>query len=60
MFNTTVTSGIYAPVPVKGTLTLRPPLYPTEQVFQEVQGFRMANVFLEGSSEPCEKLKENM
>ncbi|KAJ4345402.1 uncharacterized protein N0V89_011532 [Didymosphaeria variabile] len=57
LFNTTVTSGMYAPVPVKGTVAVRSPLYPTEETFEDVYGYRMANAFVERNGVDCESLK---
>ncbi|KAF2442222.1 hypothetical protein P171DRAFT_63901 [Karstenula rhodostoma CBS 690.94] len=57
LLNTTVTTGQYAPVPVEGTLAVRPPLYPSEETFGHVYGYRMANAFVERNGVACESLK---
>ncbi|KAL5385304.1 hypothetical protein DPSP01_004763 [Paraphaeosphaeria sporulosa] len=57
LFNATVTTAKYAPVPVEGTLVVRPPLYPNEETFGHVYGFRMANAFVERNGVICESLK---
>ncbi|KAF1969901.1 hypothetical protein BU23DRAFT_512474 [Bimuria novae-zelandiae CBS 107.79] len=56
LFNTSITAPPYAPVPVKGTVSVRPPVCPKESVFEEVYGFRMANAFVERNAVPCESL----
>ncbi|KAL5460759.1 hypothetical protein PMIN06_002513 [Paraphaeosphaeria minitans] len=57
LFNTTVTTGEYAPVPVEGTLAVRPPLYPNDEMFEYVYGFQMANAFVERNGVVCGSLK---
>jgi hypothetical protein len=57
LFNTTVTTGQYAPVPVKGTVKVRAPMYPDEETFGYVHGYRMANAFIERNGVACESLK---
>lgn len=57
LFNTSVTQGQYAPVPVEGTVGVRPPFYPAEEKFEGVYGYRMANAFIEENGVPCEKLR---
>lgn len=57
LFNSTVTTGKYAPVAVKGTVSVVPPYYPTNTTFSEVYGYRMDNAFIENNLVPCEQLK---
>jgi hypothetical protein len=57
LFNTSVTEGRYAPVPVRGVVSARPPFYPAETTFEGAYGYRMANAFIERNGVPCEELK---
>ena len=57
LFNTSVTEGRYAPVPMEGTVSVRPPFYPAETTFEGVYGYRMANAFIERNGVPCEELR---
>ncbi|EME79254.1 uncharacterized protein MYCFIDRAFT_100513, partial [Pseudocercospora fijiensis CIRAD86] len=56
LFNTSVTQGKFAPVPVKGTVKLVPPYYPQSATLN-AWGYRMDNSFIERNNVPCENLK---
>lgn len=57
LYNTSVTEGQYAPVPVRGNLSVQPPFYPITSTFEGVYGYRMANAFVEKNGIPCENLR---
>lgn len=57
LFNSSVTQGQYAPVPVTGTVKVVPPYYATTATFTNVFGYRMDNAFIERNNVPCENLK---
>jgi hypothetical protein len=56
LYNSSVTQGAYAPVPVKGTIKVVPPYYASEATL-EAFGYRMDNAFIEKNNVPCENLK---
>lgn len=56
LYNSSVTQGQFAPVPVKGTIKVVPPYYPVEATLT-AQGYRMDNGFIETNYVPCESLK---
>ncbi|KAF7195211.1 hypothetical protein HII31_03417 [Pseudocercospora fuligena] len=56
LYNTTVTQGKYAPVPVQGTVKVVSPYYPQAATLN-AYGYRMDNSFIERNNVPCENLK---
>ncbi|EIN06050.1 hypothetical protein PUNSTDRAFT_54339 [Punctularia strigosozonata HHB-11173 SS5] len=57
LFNSSVTAAPFAPVPVKGTLTVLPPFFPTATTFTDVFGLQMDNAFVEHTGVECSALK---
>jgi hypothetical protein len=51
-----VTQGKYAPVPVQGSVALRPPFY-LEEANLEAWGYQMDLAFIERLNVPCDTLK---
>jgi hypothetical protein len=56
LWNSSVTQGEYAPVPVKGTVKIVPPYYPTPTTL-DAWGYRMDNSFIENNNVKCEDLQ---
>ncbi|KAI5367092.1 hypothetical protein Slin15195_G022250 [Septoria linicola] len=56
LYNTSVTQGRFAPVPVKGEVKVEPPYYKTKTTLK-AWGFRQDNAFIERNNVPCENLK---
>ncbi|GIZ41887.1 hypothetical protein CKM354_000517500 [Cercospora kikuchii] len=56
LYNTSVTQGRFAPVPVQGELKVEPPYYPHKTTLK-AWGYRMDNAFIEKNNVPCESLK---
>ncbi|KAF2086560.1 hypothetical protein K490DRAFT_44321 [Saccharata proteae CBS 121410] len=56
LYNTSVTQGQYAPVPVQGHLRVEPPYYTTNTTLK-AWGYRQDNAFIERNDVPCEQLK---
>lgn len=56
LYNSSITQGQFAPVPVEGTIRVVPPFYPVEATLK-AQGYRMDNAFIERNYLPCETLK---
>ncbi|MCJ1440942.1 MAG: hypothetical protein MMC23_001428 [Stictis urceolatum] len=57
LFNSTATTGKNAPVPVKGSVTLKKPLLQYEQTFADVYGLKLTLAFIENNYLPCPKLQ---
>ena len=56
LYNSSVTQGRFAPVPVEGELKVQPPYYP-ETTTLKAYGYRQDNAFVENNNVPCEDLK---
>ena len=56
-FNTSISTGANAPVPIKATITVEPPFFPTNQTFKDVYGIRADRAFLENNAVLCSSLK---
>ena len=56
-WNTTTSTGAYAPRGVVGDVLVSPPLVPERHVFRGVRGIRAERAFLENNFLPCESLK---
>ncbi|KAK2048597.1 hypothetical protein LZ31DRAFT_591563 [Colletotrichum somersetense] len=52
-FNTTLTQGAYAPVPVRGTVKSNLGPFQTDAAFADVAGFQVATAFIENNYLPC-------
>ncbi|KAI4120945.1 MAG: hypothetical protein LQ338_006654 [Usnochroma carphineum] len=56
-WNTTTSTGAYAPQGIVGQVSVSPPLMPGRRVFRGVHGIRAERAFLENNYLPCERLK---
>ena len=56
-FNTSISRGANAPVPIQAKITVQPPFFPIAQTFTNAYGIRVDRAFLENNFIPCEQLK---
>ncbi|KAI4177898.1 MAG: hypothetical protein LQ346_007599 [Caloplaca aetnensis] len=56
-WNTTTSTGAYAPQGIVGEATLGPPLVPRRTTFRGIRGIRAERTFLENNYLPCASLK---
>lgn len=57
LWNTTTSTGAYAPRGIIGDVMVSPPLVPKKRVFREVRGIRAERAFIENNYLPCENLQ---
>ncbi|KAF4780243.1 hypothetical protein HER10_EVM0010450 [Colletotrichum scovillei] len=57
LFNTSVTTGAFEPVPVRGTLKSNLGPFQTDASFSDVAGFQAATPFIENNYLPCEMFR---
>lgn len=58
LYNSSITNGAFAPVPVQGNLTVSgQPFYSSATTFSNVWGYKLAQAFIEHNSVPCSSLK---
>ncbi|KAL8897221.1 MAG: hypothetical protein Q9207_007324 [Kuettlingeria erythrocarpa] len=57
LWNTTTSTGAYAPQGIVGEATISPPLVPRRTTFRGIRGIRADRTFLENNYLPCESLK---
>ena len=57
LFNASVTTEANAPVPIRGTISARPPYYPSDMTFTDVAGLRLDSAFIEHNVVDCESLR---
>jgi hypothetical protein len=59
LFNSSVTTGKYAPVAVKGIVSAEPPFLTSDKpkIWTGVYGLRLDNAFIENNYLPCESLR---
>lgn len=56
LFNTSVSAGQYAPVPIRGTVSVLPPFFPEATTFENVYGLKMDSSFVEYNIVDCASL----
>ncbi|KAL8755238.1 MAG: hypothetical protein Q9184_004858 [Pyrenodesmia sp. 2 TL-2023] len=57
LWNTTTSTGAYAPQAIIGTARLSPPLVPRKTTFAGIRGIRAERAFIENNYLPCASLK---
>lgn len=57
LWNSTVTLGQFAPVPLNGRITLSPPVYPSPTTFQNVEAWKADVAFVERGNKVCSTLQ---
>ncbi|KAI4141057.1 MAG: hypothetical protein L6R39_005523 [Caloplaca ligustica] len=57
LWNTTISTGAYAPQGIVGDVVVGPPLVPRKQIFRGARGIRAQRAFVENNYLPCGTLK---
>ncbi|KAF2759792.1 hypothetical protein EJ05DRAFT_309841 [Pseudovirgaria hyperparasitica] len=57
LFDTSISTGDFSPVPVEGRVVLNRPVYPTDSVFEGVFGIKADFAFVERNYIPCSQFK---
>lgn len=57
LFNSTVSQGVFSPVPLKGTLQIGGALYPKNATCNDVEGWKIDLAFVERGLKACRSLK---
>lgn len=57
LWNTTASTGVYAPQAFTGEVVVSPPIVPRRKAFRGIRGIRAQRAFIENNYLPCESLK---